>query len=69
MEENMGQKLNQREELDQWIATEHIARFQLKLSQETNTCERKLLEALIVLEIAKIYKNPLEAVIAAASPT
>lgn len=35
---------------DQWIASENIARFRERLKTETDICERKMLEGLIVLE-------------------
>lgn len=37
-----------------WIATENIARFEHQLKHETDTCERKLLEALTLLEQEKL---------------
>jgi hypothetical protein len=37
-----------------WIATENIARFEQQLKTETDTCQRKLLEGLMVLERQKI---------------
>lgn len=43
-----------------WIATENIARFQLKLSTETDICERKFLEGLIALERAKLAEKSLD---------
>jgi hypothetical protein len=33
-----------------WVTTENIARFQEQLKSETDTCQRKLLEGLLVLE-------------------
>jgi hypothetical protein len=33
-----------------WAVTENIARFQLQLKSETDICQRKLLEGLLVLE-------------------
>ena len=33
-----------------WIAEENIARFQEQLKSETDICQRKLLEGLLVLE-------------------
>ena len=39
---------------DHWVITENIARFQAKLKSETDTCQRKLLEGLLVLEREKL---------------
>jgi hypothetical protein len=33
-----------------WVITENIARFQEQLKSEADTCRRKLLEGLLVLE-------------------
>ena len=33
-----------------WVTTQNIARFQEQLKSETDTCQRKLLEGLLVLE-------------------
>jgi len=33
-----------------WVVTENIARFEDKLKRETDTCQRKLLEGLLVVE-------------------
>jgi hypothetical protein len=49
METNMGQKI-----YDQWVAVENIARFEHQLEAETDTCQRKLLEGLLVLEREKL---------------
>ena len=62
----MGQRFDQRKSLEEWLATENIANLQLKLSKEEGTCERKLLEALIVLDSVKFCDDPMKAVIAAA---
>ena len=35
---------------DQWVTVENIAKFQQQLKFETDTCQRKLLEGLLVLE-------------------
>jgi len=37
-----------------WVATENLARFQRLMDGETDTCQRKYLEALIVLEREKL---------------
>lgn len=37
-----------------WVVTENIARFQAQLKTETDTCQRKLLEGLLVLEREKL---------------
>ena len=37
-----------------WVTTENIARFQEQLKSETDTCQRKLLEGLLVLEREKL---------------
>ena len=37
-----------------WLATENITRFEQQLKTETDTCQRKLLEGLIVLEQVKL---------------
>ena len=53
----MGQKSDPREVLDQWIATENIARYQDKLKFESDTCERKFLEGLIAVEKARLSQK------------
>ena len=37
-----------------WVITGNIARFQEQLKSETDTCQRKLLEGLLVLEQEKL---------------
>jgi hypothetical protein len=37
-----------------WIAAENIARFEHQLTTERDTCERKMLEGLLVLEREKL---------------
>jgi hypothetical protein len=37
-----------------WVTTENIARFQEQLKSETDTCQQKLLEGLLVLEREKL---------------
>jgi hypothetical protein len=37
-----------------WIAKQNITRFEQQLNAETDTCQRKLLEGLIVLEREKL---------------
>jgi hypothetical protein len=37
-----------------WIAEENIARFQEQLKSETDICQRKLLEGLLVIEREKL---------------
>ena len=39
---------------DQWVTEENIARFERQLKSETDTCQRKLLEGLLVLERQKL---------------
>ncbi len=39
---------------EQWVAEENIAKFQERLNSETDTCQRKLLEGLLVLEREKL---------------
>jgi hypothetical protein len=38
---------------DQWVAAENIGRFEKLILSETDTCQRKLLEGLLVLEREK----------------
>ncbi|MGZ5922575.1 MAG: hypothetical protein ACXWLT_12480 [Rhizomicrobium sp.] len=45
----MGQQI-----YDQWVTQENIARFERQLNSETDTCQRKLLEGLLVLEREKL---------------
>ena len=40
------------------IAVQNIARFQERLKTETDICERKMLEGLIVLERIKFEQRP-----------
>jgi hypothetical protein len=49
METNMGQQL-----YDQWVTVENIAKFEQQIKSETDTCQRKLLEGLLVLERGKL---------------
>jgi hypothetical protein len=49
METNMGQLA-----YDQWVTAENIAKFEQQLKSETDTCQRKLLEGLLVLEREKL---------------
>jgi hypothetical protein len=46
--------MGQRDHQAHWIATENIARFEQQLKAETDTCQRKLLEGLLVLEREKL---------------
>jgi len=39
---------------DQWVTQENIVRFERQLNSETDTCQRKLLEGLLVLERQKL---------------
>ena len=41
-----------------WVTTENIARFQEQLKSETDTCRRKLLEGLLVLERERLKVMP-----------
>jgi hypothetical protein len=41
----MGQQI-----YTQWLAVENIAKFEQQLRAESDTCQRKLLEGLLVLE-------------------
>jgi len=45
----MGQQI-----YDQWVTQENIVRFERQLNSETDTCQRKLLEGLLVLERQKL---------------
>ena len=45
----MGQQI-----YDQWVTQENIIRFERQLNFETDTCQRKLLEGLLVLERLKL---------------
>ncbi len=63
-------------QLDQqnhWAITENIARFQEQLKSETDVCQRRLLEGLLVLEreklkmIASSPRNPFSATAGKAS--
>ena len=45
----MGQQL-----YDQWVTVENIAKFEQQIKSETDTCQRKLLEGLLVLEREKL---------------
>jgi len=56
----MGQKPDQRQVMDQWIAPENIARYQNKLKLESDTCERMLLRGLIAIEKVKLGQSPLD---------
>ena len=49
-------KMNQHDRQTHWMATENVARFQALMDTETDTCQRKLLEGLIVLEKEKLKK-------------
>jgi hypothetical protein len=49
METNMEQHNS-----NQWIAVENIANFEKQVKAETDTCQRKLLEGLLVLEREKL---------------
>jgi hypothetical protein len=49
MEANMERMLR-----DQWLMTENIARFEQLLKTESDTCHRKMLEGLLVLEREKL---------------
>ena len=46
--------MGQRDHQAHWVATENIARFEQQLKNETDTCQRKLLEGLLVLEREKL---------------
>ena len=46
--------MGQREHRAHRLATENITRFEQKLKTEPDTCQRKLLEGLIVLEQVKL---------------
>ena len=46
--------MGQRDHQAHWMATENIFRFEQQLKNETDTCQRKLLEGLIVLEREKL---------------
>ena len=46
--------MGQRDHQAQWIAEENITRFEQQLKTEKDTCQRKLLEGLIVLEREKL---------------
>ena len=50
----MGQKLNQREIFDQWIATENIARYRNWLNDQTDNIPRNQIEGLLARELAKL---------------
>jgi hypothetical protein len=39
---------------EQWVAKENITKFEERLRSETDTCQRKLLEGLLVLEREKL---------------
>jgi hypothetical protein len=56
----MGQRLSQREIMDQWVATENVVRFQGILKFELDICDRSLLEELIVIEKAKFSQNTID---------
>ena len=45
----MGQRI-----YDQWVTEENIVKFEQQLKSETDTCQRKLLEGLLVLEREKL---------------
>jgi hypothetical protein len=45
----MGQQI-----YDQWVTEENIVKFEQQLKSETDTCQRKLLEGLLVLEHEKL---------------
>ncbi len=45
----MGQQI-----YDQWVTVENIAKFEQQIKSETDTCQRKLLEGLLVLEREKL---------------
>ena len=45
----MGQRI-----YEQWVAVQNIAKFQERLKSETDTCQRKLLGSLLVLEREKL---------------
>jgi hypothetical protein len=49
METNIGQEI-----YDQWVTVENIAKFEQQLKPESDTCQRKLLEGLLVLEREKL---------------
>jgi hypothetical protein len=49
METNMGQLA-----YDQWVTVENIAKFEQQIKSKTDTCQRKLLEGLLVLEREKL---------------
>ena len=48
----------ERQICDQWVTQENITRFERQMKSETDTCQRKLLEGLLVLEREKL-KNPI----------
>ncbi len=50
----MAQSIDTQRSQQLWAITGNISNFQNKLKTETDTCERKLLEGLIVLEKAKL---------------
>ena len=39
---------------EQWVARDNIVRFEERLKSEAGTCQRKLLEGLLVLEQEKL---------------
>lgn len=45
--------MTQQSDQAHWVATANIARFEEQLKSERDTCQRKTLEALIVLEREK----------------
>jgi hypothetical protein len=45
----MGQQIDY-----QWVTVENIAKFERQIKSETDTCQRKLLEGLLVLEREKL---------------
>ena len=49
-------KMHQHDRQAHWMATENVARFQALMDTETDTCQRKLLDGLIVLEKEKLRK-------------
>ena len=49
METNVEQQI-----YDQWVTVGNIARFEQQIKSETDTCQRKLLEGLLVLEREKL---------------
>lgn len=51
----MEQKLHNRSlARDEWVATENIARFERLMEAEPDTCQRKFLGGLLVLEQQKL---------------